>query len=59
MYSVGALDGDPGIALRFVEEGAISKAYAVTGEPFSADEDGIWLDARMAAARGRVRGRTP
>jgi putative ABC transport system permease protein len=49
---VGNFDGNPTVMLHFVEENGISKVYPVSGEAFSADRDGAWLDDRFAGAHG-------
>ena len=46
------LDGNPNIALHFVEKNEISSVYLLEGEEFDIDDsDGIWLDKRFAEAR--------
>lgn len=44
-------DNNPSVTLHFIEKNNISKAYGVTGEDFSAQKDGIWLDDQFARAR--------
>lgn len=47
---VGKFDNKPKIALNYVEKNDISKMYLLSGESFSTDKDGIWLDGRFAKA---------
>lgn len=47
---IGKLDSNPAVSLHFVEENHISKIHTVSGDPFSMDRDGIWLDHRFAQA---------
>lgn len=48
--SVGKFDNKPKISLHFVEKSEITKPYLVSGEGFSTDKDGIWIDNRFAKA---------
>lgn len=48
--SVGKFGNNPKITLRFPSSDTISKAYRVSGEAFSSDKDGIWIDDRFAKA---------
>lgn len=50
--AVGKFSNDPKISLHFVEKGDINKCHLVSGEEFSTDKDGIWIDARFAKAHG-------
>lgn len=47
---VGQLSNSPKVTLHFVEKNEITKAYLVSGEPFSTDKDGIWVCDRFAKA---------
>lgn len=49
--AVGKLSDSPNIALYFLEDNQISTPYLVSGNEFSADKDGIWVDKRFADAR--------
>ncbi|EMS69302.1 ABC transporter permease [Ruminiclostridium cellobioparum] len=51
LEAVAVLDNSPSVTLHFIEKNNISKAYRVTGEDFSAQKDGIWLDDQFAGAR--------
>lgn len=48
--SVGKFGNNPKITLRFPSSDTISKAYRVSGEAFSSNKDGIWIDDRFAKA---------
>lgn len=50
--SVGKFSNDPKISLHFVEKGDINRCHLVSGEAFSTDKDGIWIDDRFAKAHG-------
>ncbi len=50
--AVAQFDNSPDITLHFVEKNEISKCLTVTGEEFSGEKDGIWLDDMFAKARG-------
>lgn len=56
--AVANYDNNPSIRLHIIEENNISKTYTVTGEIFSADKDGIWLDDLFAKARNLQTGDT-
>lgn len=49
--SIGKFSSNPKITLHFVEKNEITKSYLVSGEAFSTDKDGIWIDSRFAKAR--------
>lgn len=51
LEAVAVLDNSPSVTLHFIEKNNISKTYRVTGEDFSAQKDGIWLDDQFAGAR--------
>lgn len=48
--TIGDFKNNPSIALNFIEKNEISKCYKVSGESFSLDKDGIWIDDRFAQA---------
>lgn len=50
--AVGAFENNPGIRLHFIERNDISKCYGISGQNFSEDIDGIWLDDAFARAKG-------
>jgi putative ABC transport system permease protein len=52
LKTAAALENNPGIELYYTEENAISIPVIRSGEEFSADKDGLWLDERFANARG-------
>ncbi len=49
--AVAEFDAKPELKLHIVEENNISKLHTVTGEGFSLNKDGIWLDDMFAKAR--------
>ncbi|MDF2986712.1 MAG: transporter permease protein [Eubacterium sp.] len=56
--AVGEFDNSPGLKLHFVEKNNISKCYIISGQDFSEDSDGIWLDDMFARAKGLEPGET-
>lgn len=49
--TVGSFKNNPSIELNFIQKNEISKCYIVSGENFSINKDGIWLDDRFAKAK--------
>ena len=47
---VAQLGHNPDLVLHFIEENEISRCLTVTGEDFTAQKDGIWLDDMFAEA---------
>ncbi len=46
--AIADFNNKPTIKLHFIEKNDISRAYTITGEEFSANKDGIWLDDLFA-----------
>lgn len=51
LNTTGSFNNNPTIALNFIEKDEISKCYTVSGENFSVEKDGIWLDDRFAKSK--------
>jgi len=56
--TVADFSNNPSIRLHIIEENNISKTYTVSGDNFSTDKDGIWLDDQFARARNLNTGDT-
>lgn len=52
------LENDPYMQLNFVEENEISKLYIISGEDFTGQEEGIWLDELFAKGQNLALGDT-
>lgn len=50
VQGVADLSSKPKLSLHFLEKNEITTPYLVSGSAFSDDKDGIWIDARFAAA---------
>ena len=49
--SIGSFSNKPEIDLNFIEKNSISTPYLVSGEEFSPEKDGIWIDNSFAKAK--------
>lgn len=51
LNSIADFENNPTLTLHFLEDNKISKCLLVSGENFSLDKDGIWLDSLFADAK--------
>ncbi len=58
LNSIADFENNPTLTLHFSEDNKISKCLLVSGEEFSLDKDGIWLDSLFADAKGITVGDT-
>ncbi|MHB8065206.1 MAG: ABC transporter permease, partial [Ruminiclostridium sp.] len=48
--SIGDFGNKPTVSLHFLEKNSITKPYTVSGQDFTYNKDGIWIDNRFASA---------
>lgn len=52
LKAVTDLPNNPDLNVHFVEKDEISRCFTVSGQEFSVDKDGLWLDDQFARANG-------